>query len=565
MLLRVGMKARATVISISLVLAALSWIGCDRKPNPNSSAESHFGNPVQLVSPDQGQLTGIAYGAGRFCAVGTQGLVFVAEDGKKWRQVRNAIQEDLRQVFYHKTWDDTGASFGSFVAVGASGALYGDQGKDAWKILSPSREGRFLRLYHPTGKCSGALLDSGVLLHASPSNEENTESWSRTYMRTNVTLEAACSGGGPLGSFVAVGPRGTIVSLADSEIVLYNFAFALRETPTRVDLHGVAWAGDKFVAVGDSGIVLSSADGEHWEKESSGITGAIRGVASGIGMCIAVTENGILARKALSVADPDTLPDQDPLALGLWLSPDSIAFQVGWMDAKQDTSRVSLLVSPRADNWDTKLPKLPPWGDRLKDFIPYGWNIFSLDSGDLNQDHSQDYAFIIEGDETGLRDSMPWNEPFDWTGHRILAVVLGMGSGHEGGKGYRLIQQCDTCIIPQYDQRMGQDIYDEGGPFISNDTLTIQSHGVSMGGWEDYFQSYHFKYMGGTLRLVAGVRSSSHRTTGEYEKRSMDFLTGVLREEKGSEGSDIPVAPTFTLDTLPISEIRSFENMKEEW
>lgn len=541
-----------------LFLAAFFMIACDSKPNSDSSAGTRFGNLVPLIAQGKGRLTGIAYGAGRFCVVGAHGLIFDSEDGKRWRQVLNPIREDLRQVFYHKGWDDTGGRFGSFVAVGSDGALYGDQGIGAWKSLIPSREGRFFRLYHPTGDWSGALLDSGILLSSYPGHEEDSESWSRIYTRTNATLLAACSGSA---QFVAVGSRGTIVSLADSEIASNNYTFSLRESPTRADLHGVAWAGDRFIAVGDSGIILSSADGENWEKETSANTGAIRGVASGMGMCIALTDNGILARKAFPSVHPDTIPAQAPIALGLWLSPDSLAFHVGWMGAKRDTGLVSALVFPRANNWDTKLPGLPPWGDRLKDFVPYGWNIFSLDSGDLNHDHRQDYAFIIEGKEAGLLDSMPLEETFVFGGPRILAVVF----GNEKGNGYRLIQQCDTCIVFRYDERLGQDVHEGGGPNIVNDTMVIQSHWKSLGGWEENFEEYFFKYMDGTIRMVAGERKCLQTETGAYEKRSLNYLTGIMRTERGNDMSDIPVTATLTMDTLPIPEIGGFEKMNDAW
>jgi photosystem II stability/assembly factor-like uncharacterized protein len=543
---------------ILLLLAIVFLLACEWKQGPDSSAGSRFGDLVPLLAPNEGPLMGITYGAGRFCVVGAHGLIFDSDDGKRWRQVRNPIREDLRQVFYHPGWDDTGGRFGSFVAVGKSGALYGDQGKAEWKVLARPWAGRFLRLYHPTGDWSGTLLDSGVLLASYPGREEDPESWFRTYARSNATLEAACSGNA---LFVAVGPRGTIVSIADSEFARANYAFSLRESPTRADLHGVAWAGDRFVAVGDSGIILSSADGEHWGKETSALSGTVRGVASGMGMCIALAENGVAARKAFPAADPDTIPADAPLALGLWLSPDSLAFQVGRMGAKRDTGLVSPRVSPRADNWDPKLPGLPTWGDGLKDFVPYGWDLFGLDSGDLNHDHLQDYAFIVEGKEAVSPDPMPGSEPSASGAGRILAIVFGSGTG----KGYRLLQQCDTCIDVRYDERLGQDVHEGGGPHIVNDTLILQSHWKSLGGWEENFEEYSFKYMDGAIRMVAGERKCVQTNTGEYEKRNLDRITGLMRTEKGAEMTDTAAAPTMTTDTLPVPEIGGFERMNEAW
>jgi hypothetical protein len=90
--------------------------------------------------------------------------------------------------------------------------------------------------------------------------------------------------------FVAVGNGGTIVRSADGQ----NWQ-QVSGVPTGVNLHAVAVAGSTFIAVGDSGVVLTSADSLNWSLNASAAAAsantlnAIHCVST---TCVAVGANG---------------------------------------------------------------------------------------------------------------------------------------------------------------------------------------------------------------------------------------------------------------------------------
>ena len=101
--------------------------------------------------------------------------------------------------------------------------------------------------------------------------------------------------------FVAVGavggpePRAIAVS---SDGIEWTFV-----TPPQVDgpgaLAGVTWTGDKFVAVGGTGNVLTSRDGLAWNAEFTGTHDYFLAVAASPQRCIAVGLSGSIMLDAI--------------------------------------------------------------------------------------------------------------------------------------------------------------------------------------------------------------------------------------------------------------------------
>src|SRR5262245_26918607 len=62
-----------------------------------------------------------------------------------------------------------------------------------------------------------------------------------------------------------------------------------RQSPTaEVSLRSVAFANGLFVAVGDSGTILTSPDGVNWTQQQSGTLDDLRGIANGNGLFVAI-------------------------------------------------------------------------------------------------------------------------------------------------------------------------------------------------------------------------------------------------------------------------------------
>ena len=48
-------------------------------------------------------------------------------------------------------------------------------------------------------------------------------------------------------------------------------------------------------------------------------------------------------------------------------------------------------------------PQLPQSGASAEDFAPEGWHVYFIENGDLNKDHVDDIAFILQNDDSGSR------------------------------------------------------------------------------------------------------------------------------------------------------------------
>ena len=86
--------------------------------------------------------------------------------------------------------------------------------------------------------------------------------------------------------YVAVGSRGIILKSADGDHWIES------DSGTKRDLRGIAYGNDTFVAVGSNGVVLVSHDGSEWVKQTSGITAKLSSITFGNNLFVAVAFNG---------------------------------------------------------------------------------------------------------------------------------------------------------------------------------------------------------------------------------------------------------------------------------
>ena len=61
-------------------------------------------------------------------------------------------------------------------------------------------------------------------------------------------------------------------------------------------LHAVTWTGERLVAVGDSGTILTSQDGAEWAGQASGTSLPLRDVSCSHGGVVAVGDSGVILR-----------------------------------------------------------------------------------------------------------------------------------------------------------------------------------------------------------------------------------------------------------------------------
>src|SRR3990167_3255573 len=71
-----------------------------------------------------------------------------------------------------------------------------------------------------------------------------------------------------------------------------------RDSGTTKGLRGVTYGNSTFVAVGDEGTILTSADGVIWTTKASGDTAHLRGVTYGNSTFVAVDDGGTILTSA---------------------------------------------------------------------------------------------------------------------------------------------------------------------------------------------------------------------------------------------------------------------------
>lgn len=108
------------------------------------------------------------------------------------------------------------------------------------------------------------------------------------------------------GQFVAVGGSYSW----DGSVILTSVngrSWTLHTCSSRQVLHGVAYSGDRFIAVGASGTILTSKSGQRWQKQASGTDATLAAVAFGNGTCVIGGDDGlILSSRDTSVWAPQT-------------------------------------------------------------------------------------------------------------------------------------------------------------------------------------------------------------------------------------------------------------------
>lgn len=166
----------------------------------------------------------VAFGGGRFLAVGDRGLMATSTNGTAWRVLATGERQTLHGVAYSPTLDGVGA----FVAVGAPGNYLTDP---------------------PPGASNKVIVYNGG------------ESWVTWPLATPHTLRGIAFG---QGRFIAVGDGDTVLmSVVPSK-------WFPRAATGAGNLRGVAFGLDLFVAVGERGARTSNDAGVTWTSSLDG-------------------------------------------------------------------------------------------------------------------------------------------------------------------------------------------------------------------------------------------------------------------------------------------------------
>ncbi len=227
-------------------------------------------------------LRGIAANATRMVAVGLGGALVTSTGGITWAPDASGTSEDLLSI---------AAKSDLFVVVGANGTALTSTDGDAWS--TPSTVG-------VTTKMNDVSWDGTRFLAAGVGgavrSSSNGTAWTAIVSGTLDDLEAAAQG---TGGWVAVGAAGTILTSPPDGAV-----WTRNSTGVTGSLAGAAHSNtaNVFAAVGEGGLLVTSADAVTWTPRTSGTIADLHSVTATTAAMVAVGDAGKIIRSTNGTA-----------------------------------------------------------------------------------------------------------------------------------------------------------------------------------------------------------------------------------------------------------------------
>ena len=238
-------------------------------------------------------LISVEWVGNRFVAVGGGATIGFSEDGDRWRHAQAGGR--LHAV----AWSGE-----RYVAVGLRGLIVHSDDGDRWSRVTASATAETLNDVAWNGERFVAVGHHGAIVHS-----RDGERW-QPASRPAVPLRVPELDDDPYDWFYYFsgiawnGDRFVAVGWGGNDHV---GAVALSHDGDRWELasdheyladkhfEGVAWSGERFVAVGNDGEIMYSSDGDHWEPARTTATlDVLWDVAWGSGRFVAVGWNGTI-------------------------------------------------------------------------------------------------------------------------------------------------------------------------------------------------------------------------------------------------------------------------------
>ncbi len=275
-------------------------------------------NPLPTAS----DLSGVAYGNGRFVAVGNYSTILISNDGLEW----SAISQPTNLF--------TGIAFGGgvFIAAGSQGISSSSEGLD-WTRCSSFEvnevryvNGRFIAV----GPGGVILVSTDGVAWAEVFSDFWSDLTSVTFGNgryvavgyspplfgpdgaptpliltspdaTNWTSQA--TGALPPFRQIAFGNGTFVASVGNGRFFYSAGAVTWTEVivPFQYSLWSLTLADGLFFAIGDKETVFTSTNGQTWTLRNSGNTSSFKGLAAGAGKFIVVGTSGVITVSSNSV------------------------------------------------------------------------------------------------------------------------------------------------------------------------------------------------------------------------------------------------------------------------
>ena len=256
-------------------------------------------NTTSTFYPDA--INRIAYGGGKFVAVGSGGKMAYSSDGISWTAIPSGTANNTTTTFDTTVIKDITYGGGKFVAVGSGGKIAHSTDGVSWISIPPGTiNGTTTTFDTDQVNCitygGGRFVAVGSYSYASyrikVSYSTNGENWyAATTINTGTHPTEFLSIAYGDNKFITVGYNGFMLFSSDGT----NWTFILpgsglgTTTFGRVGIDEVVYGGDKFLAVGGYGRIAYSSDGINWTAVRENILGVdqIRGLAYGSGKFVA--------------------------------------------------------------------------------------------------------------------------------------------------------------------------------------------------------------------------------------------------------------------------------------
>ncbi|MGE6228489.1 cadherin-like beta sandwich domain-containing protein [Paenibacillus chitinolyticus] len=278
-----------------------SWIG-------RAEAAGTWDNVPNSAGTDLNQ---VAFGNGKWVAVGNSGTIMTSSDGLNWSKTTIALSSAVGVTYAGNQW----------IVAGADGKIATSPDAATWTIR-PTGTSANLSAVAYNGTVWVIVGYNGVLLSST-----DGIAWTSRTSGTVANFYSVTYGGG---LFAAVGGAGTIRTSPDgitwttrsggtNDLMGITYGAGqfvaggsgqraltspdgITWTPRTVavagmNLYGVAYGANKYVAVGDTGgpgAIVSSPDGITWSSEKTGIGGYLNHVGFAGGRFVTLGENGLM-------------------------------------------------------------------------------------------------------------------------------------------------------------------------------------------------------------------------------------------------------------------------------
>jgi IPT/TIG domain len=253
-------------------------------------------------------LAAVAWGSGRFVAVGAYGTALTSGDGVQWTPRSTGVNPGVVSLA-SVAWTGSG-----FLAGGSNGYLLSSPDGAAWTLPASGLgmvtfNGIATSDQQIVAVASGGLTATSAsgaawVTQNNPADLFNAVVWTGTqYVMTGYAILTSPDGttwttrvpqATPYygvawsgATLAAVGSGGAVLTSPD------GVTWTPRSSGTGSSLRAVTWFNGRFVAVGDGGTVVTSPDGVTWTVGSSGVSGALAGVAASTTTAVAVGKAGL--------------------------------------------------------------------------------------------------------------------------------------------------------------------------------------------------------------------------------------------------------------------------------